>query len=256
VSASARVERFVASGEDAGRRLDVFLARQLPALSRSRLQALIRAGAVTAAGRPGKASTPVVEGEIVEIAIPAPAPSHLEPEALPLTIVYEDADLAVIDKPAGMVVHPGAGHRVGTLVHALLHHLEGLSGIGGTERPGIVHRLDRGTSGLIVIAKHDAAHRDLARQFAERTVGKEYVALVWGAPEAGEVMTQPIGRDPRARKKMSSRASRARAAMTRVVDVQALGAVSLVRVAIGTGRTHQIRVHMSEAGHAIVGDEL
>jgi 23S rRNA pseudouridine1911/1915/1917 synthase len=154
-----------------------------------------------------------------------------------------------------MVVHPAAGHARGTLVNALLHHVKGLSGIGGRDRPGIVHRLDRGTSGVMIVAKHDRAHRSLARQFHDREVGKEYLALVWGTPRAATI-ERPIGRDPRHRQRMSSRARRARPATTRIVDVEPLGGVSLVRLMIGTGRTHQIRVHLAEAGHPVVGDQL
>jgi 23S rRNA pseudouridine1911/1915/1917 synthase len=250
------VERFVASIDDAGDRLDVFLARKLPALSRSRIQKLIRSGQVALGGDAAKTSTPIAAGLVIDVTIPPPEPATPEAESVPLSILYDDDDIAVIDKPAGMVVHPASGHRHGTLVNALLHHLKGLSGIGGVERPGIVHRLDRGTSGIMVIAKHDVAHRSLSRQFHDRLVTKEYLALVWGDPGTARTIAQPIGRDPNQRLKMSSRATRGRSAVTRIVDVERLGDVSLVRVAIGTGRTHQIRVHLSEAGHAVVGDEL
>ena len=180
------------------------------------------------------------------------------PEALPLAILYQDRDLIVVDKPAGMVVHPAAGHASGTLVNALLHHVDDLSGIGGEKRPGIVHRLDRGTSGLMVVAKHDAAHEELARQFHDREVEKEYVALVWGVVQAGRRIDAPIGRDPANRKKMSARARRSREAVTRIVARRASPAASLTlaQVAIHTGRTHQIRVHLSAIGHPIVGDSL
>jgi 23S rRNA pseudouridine1911/1915/1917 synthase len=236
--------------------VDVFLAAQLPALSRSRVQQLIRGGAVAAAGEPiRKPGALVTEGLEIDVRIPAPAPAGITAEPLPISIVYEDADIAVVDKPAGLVVHPGAGHPSGTLVNALLHHVRDLSGVGGEERPGIVHRLDRGTSGLMVVAKHDGAHRQLARQFQERTVVKEYVALVWGEPALGTI-EQPIGRDPVNRKKMSTRARGGRPALTRIVASEPLGGVSLVRLTIGTGRTHQIRVHLSEAGHPVVGDAL
>jgi len=160
----------------------------------------------------------------------------------------------VLDKPAGMVVHPGAGHSAGTLVNALLHHVKDLSGIGGELRPGIVHRLDRGTSGLMVVAKSDAAHQELARQFHDREVEKEYVALVWGVVQAGRRIDAAIGRDPGDRQKMSTRARRARTAVTRVTWVRHFKGVSLVKVAIATGRTHQIRVHLSAIGHPVVGD--
>jgi 23S rRNA pseudouridine1911/1915/1917 synthase len=246
----------VTSSEDAGRRLDQFLTTHLPDLSRARVQRLIADGHVRIARgkiRPGLAIKP---GVAVEVTMPEPTPALPQPEDLPLSILHDDDDIVVIDKPAGMVVHPAAGHAHGTLVNALLHHVGGLSGIGGETRPGIVHRLDRGTSGVMVVAKHDRAHRALARQFHDREVGKEYVALVWGAMKAGRTFDTPIGRDPRHRHRMSSRARRARAAASEIVTVEPYRGVSLVRVKIGTGRTHQIRVHLSEAGHPVVGDAV
>jgi 23S rRNA pseudouridine1911/1915/1917 synthase len=249
-------QRLVVPAAEAGRRLDVFLARQLPARSRSEIQRLIRTGHVTVEAHEIKASTPVTEGLVVRVTLPHPAPAVPEPEALPLSILHEDDDLVVIDKPAGMVVHPAAGHARGTLVNALLHHVRHLSGIGGERRPGIVHRLDRGTSGVMVIAKNDQAHRDLARQFHDRTVTKEYIALVWGTVRQGQRIEWPIGRDSRDRRKVSSRSPTARTAVTTILDVEPLKGVTLVRIGISTGRTHQIRVHLSEAGHAVVGDEL
>jgi 23S rRNA pseudouridine1911/1915/1917 synthase len=247
----------IASTSDAGSRLDVFLTRHLPELSRSRLQRLIGDGRVRVDGvGDAKASLIVHAGLIAHVTVPAPTPATPSPEALPLSILHDDEDIVVIDKPAGMVVHPAAGHATGTLVNALLHHVGGLSGIGGVGRPGIVHRLDRGTSGVMIIAKHDRAHRKLARQFHDREVGKVYTALVWGAVKAGAVIELPIGRHPGDRKKMSSRAHKGRPAITRVDSVEPLGGVSLIRVTIGTGRTHQIRVHLGESGHPVVGDEL
>jgi 23S rRNA pseudouridine1911/1915/1917 synthase len=255
-AAAVREERLVVAAADAGTRLDVFLAARLPTLSRSRIQRLIKTGRITAAGAPTKASAIITEGLMITVVLPPAAPARPQPEALPLSILYDDSDLVVIDKPAGLVVHPGAGHRTGTLVNALLHHVGDLSGVGGEERPGIVHRLDRGTSGVMVIAKHDLAHQALSRQFHDRTVSKEYVALVWGEPAGLGRIEQPIGRDPRHRQKMSSRAPRGRTAVTTITNMDRLGGVALVRLTIGTGRTHQIRVHLSEAGHPIVGDEL
>lgn len=244
------------SHEDAGRRLDHVLVANLPYLTRSQIQRLIkdaraRVGAVVA-----RAKTPVREGDRITLEIPPPIPATPQPEALDVDIVYDDADLLVVNKPAGMVVHPAAGHASGTLVNALLHHVHDLSGIGGTLRPGIVHRLDRGTSGLMVIAKHDRAHAALAGQFRNREVDKRYVTLVWGTVRAGRTIDLPIGRDPVQRKQISTRSRRARTAVTSIVDAEPLAGVSLLTVVIATGRTHQIRVHLSEIGHPIVGDPV
>jgi 23S rRNA pseudouridine1911/1915/1917 synthase len=251
-----RTFQLVVEPEEAGSRLDRFLAARLPDLSRSAVQRLIAQGFVQVSAGAAKPSLSVAAGLEVDLTVPAPAGATPEPEDLPLTVLYDDDDIVVVDKAAGVVVHPAAGHARGTLVNALLHHVRGLSGVGGETRPGIVHRLDRGTSGVMTVAKHDKAHRELARQFREREVTKEYLALVWGRPRAGQAIDLPIGRDPRHRRKMSSRANRARSASTRLVDVEPLGGVSLIRVVIATGRTHQIRVHLSESGHAIVGDAL
>jgi len=242
----------------------------VPELSRSQIQRLIKGGQVRVAGRETKPNQAIKAGQAITIELPdliEPAP---RPEPLPLPIVYQDEDLIVVDKPAGMVVHPAAGHTTGTLVNALLHHVDDLSGIGGEKRPGIVHRLDRGTSGLMVVAKHDAAHQELSRQFQDREVQKEYFALVWGEVQAGRRIDAPIGRDPVNRKKMSARetpqrrgrsadparARRSREAVTRILRAEKLRVLTLVQVAIHTGRTHQIRVHLSAIGHPIVGDAL
>jgi len=238
-------------------RLDQLLSHEWPDLSRSQIQRLIHDGLVAVTGRklPIKSSLRMSPGEEITITIPPPAPLVPVAEDLPIGILYDDADVVVINKPAGMVVHPAVGHAGGTLVNALLHHVRGLSGAGGDDRPGIVHRLDKGTSGVIVVAKHDAAHRELARQFHDREVTKDYLALVWGTLKPGHIMDKAIGRDPRHRTKMSSRGGRTRSAVTTVLEVEAMRGVSLVTVRIGTGRTHQIRVHLSEAGHAIIGDD-
>ncbi len=241
-------------------RLDRFLASMLPEHSRSQIQRLIKDGHVQVAARAAKANQPVKTGQAVTIDIPEPTDPIPQAEALPLPILYQDKDLIVVDKPAGMVVHPAAGHESGTLVNALLHHVDDLSGIGGEKRPGIVHRLDRGTSGLMVVAKNDAAHEELARQFHDREVEKEYLALVWGEVMAGRRIDAPIGRDPNDRKKMSAaslRVRRSRSAVTRIVRAEHFGpALTLAQVAIHTGRTHQIRVHLSAIGHPIVGDAV
>jgi 23S rRNA pseudouridine1911/1915/1917 synthase len=247
---------FQVPDEYQGDRLDRFLAAVLSGYSRSQVQRLIKEGHVRVGVRDGKANQPVKTGQEVVVDVPELTEPTPQAEALPLPILYQDADLIVVDKPAGMVVHPAAGHASGTLVNALLHHVDDLSGIGGEKRPGIVHRLDRGTSGLMVVAKHDAAHEELARQFHDREVEKEYLALVWGLLQAGRRIDAPIGRDPSTRKKMSARARRSREAVTRVVRAEHLKALTLVQVAIHTGRTHQIRVHLSAIGHPIVGDSL
>jgi 23S rRNA pseudouridine1911/1915/1917 synthase len=240
-----------------GVRLDRFLASVVADRSRSQIQRLIKDQSVRVAGQVAKSNQPVKAGQIVVLDVPEPVDAEPQAEALPLPILYQDHDVIVVDKPAGMVVHPAAGHSSGTLVNALLHHVTDLSGIGGEKRPGIVHRLDRGTSGLMVIAKNDAAHEELARQFHDREVEKEYVALVWGVVQAGRRIDVPIGRDPANRRKMSARARRSREAVTRIVRTEHLNpAVTLAEIAIYTGRTHQIRVHLSAIGHPIVGDPL
>ncbi len=253
-AAEPQLVRIEVAADDAPRRLDRLLAARVAGQTRSRLQRLIREGRAHIGPKLARASSAVHPGDIVTLEIPPPRPALPEPEALPLDIVYDDADLVVVEKPAGMVVHPAAGHAQGTLVNALLHHVTDLSGIGGTLRPGIVHRLDRGTSGLLVVAKHDQAHAELARQFREREVEKTYVVLVWGQVQAGRRIDLPIGRDPDQRKKISTRSRRAREAVTRVVEAEHLRGASLLRVTIATGRTHQIRVHLSAIGHPVIGD--
>jgi len=248
--------------QDKGRvRLDKALADALPALSRTRLKALIEAGMVTGEGRAAVTdpAVKVTAGETFRVAVPAARPASPRPQAMPLAVVYEDSDLIVIDKPAGLVVHPAAGNPEGTLVNALLAHCgNSLSGIGGVMRPGIVHRLDKDTSGLMVAAKNDAAHRHLAAQLAERKLERTYKALVWGVPtpRAGSVEGS-IGRDRRNRKRMAVVKSGGKPALTRYRVLKPVGAAaSLVECRLSTGRTHQIRVHMAAIGHPVVGDPL
>lgn len=243
--------------ENEGARLDHFLVSMIGGHSRSQIQRLIKDGAVTQQGKAAKANQAVKTGQAFEVEVQEAIEPRPQPEAIDLPILYQDADVIVVNKPAGMVVHPAAGHAGGTLVNALLHHVDDLSGIGGEKRPGIVHRLDRGTSGVMVVAKNDAAHEELSRQFHDREVEKDYLALVWGVVQAGRRIDAPIGRDPDNRKKMSAKARRSREAVTRIVRVEPLTpALTLAQVAIHTGRTHQIRVHLSAIGHPIVGDTL
>lgn len=240
-----------------GARLDVALSRLITTHTRSFLARCIDDGQVSVDGTAVHRSAERVHtGQAVVLTLPAPVPTGVAPQDLPIPIVYQDADLAVVDKPAGLVVHPAAGHADGTLVNALLFHLSDLSGLGGEIRPGIVHRLDKDTSGLMVVAKHDAAHRFLTGHWQTGSVVKEYLALVYGTPRENEgTVTEPIGRDPRDRKRMAV-AEGGRAAVTHWKVEAALRYVSLIRCRLETGRTHQIRVHMKWIGHPIVGDPV
>jgi 23S rRNA pseudouridine1911/1915/1917 synthase len=255
----ARTRRLTVTAKEARHRLDRFLAGRLPDSSRSYLQKLVADGCVRVEGeeRPLKANRPVATGEVVTVTFPPSVPSTLRPEAIPLDVLHEDRHLIVINKPAGMVVHPGAGAREGTLAHAILHHCSDLSGIGGVDRPGIVHRLDKDTSGVIVVAKDDATHRDLAAQFARRTVEKTYVALVRGRVRAlSGAIDAPLGRDRRQRLRISSRTDRPRDALTHYTVLERLPRHTWLEIRPRTGRTHQIRVHMKMLGHPIAGDPL
>jgi 23S rRNA pseudouridine1911/1915/1917 synthase len=245
------------SPELAGQRLDAALAKLEPTLSRAQLRRLIEQGAVTVSGAVVKPAHRLRAGERIAGAVPEAQPTALEAEALPLSILYQDADVVVIDKPAGLVVHPAPGHGGGTLVNALLHHCRDLSGVGGELRPGIVHRLDKDTSGVLVAAKNDAAHRSLAAQFKAHSVLREYLALVRGGPRAaGGTIEAPIGRHPTDRKRMSTRTRRGRAAVTHYRVEERLRGASLLRVRLETGRTHQVRVHLASIGLAVLGDPV
>ena len=237
-------------------RLDLFLAKQDSGLSRARLQRLIREGFVTLNGGPAKASAIVKEGDRVSLRIPPPRPLTLKPENIAICIVHDDAHLVVVDKPAGLTVHPAPGHASGTLVNALLALYPNLPGIGGWQRPGIVHRLDKDTSGLMVVAKTDEAHHGLSDQIQERRIRKGYMALVNGLVTNDEgVIDAPIGRDPRHRRRMAVVAGE-RASQTRYAVVRRYASSTMVEVFPTTGRTHQIRVHFASLGHPLVGDAL
>ena len=256
------------AASETGERLDRFLAAKLDDVSRSRVQELIRSGYVSAqTGKVLDAGDRVKQGDVFTIVMPAPAPASPAPEDIPLTVVHEDADVIVIDKPAGMVVHPAAGHQVGTLVNALLAHCgDSLSGIGGERRPGLVHRLDKDTSGLLVVAKTDAAHRSLADQFAahgrDGRLERRYLAFAWGVPRQRRGMIDaPLGRSAKDRKKIAvARGRQGRNAVTEYDVVETFTSergtpvACMLNLRLQTGRTHQIRVHLAYAGHPILGD--
>jgi 23S rRNA pseudouridine1911/1915/1917 synthase len=258
------VRRAQAQAEHAGMRLDRFLAALVSDLSRSRLQALLAQGVVTRGGETiGDSNWRVKPGDTYEIAVPVPAPALPEAQDIPLSVVYEDKDLIVIDKSAGLVVHPAAGNPDGTLVNALIAHCgKSLAGVGGVARPGIVHRLDKDTSGLLVAAKNDRAMASLAKQFAARTIERAYHAVAWGAPRAGDgVIEGDIGRNPFDRKRMAIVRNQGKPARTRYRMLERYGSdarafASLIECRLETGRTHQIRVHLAHLGHPLIGDQV
>lgn len=240
---------------DAGKRLDVWLDEQLPELSRSRIQALIREGHITVDGTGTTPHRKIRSGMAVSVEIPPPVNVDLVPEPIPLDILHEDRDTIVINKPAGLVVHPAAGHASGTLVNALLHHCPDIEGIGGEKRPGIVHRLDKDTSGVMIVAKNDAAMAAIMTQFKAGEVYKEYLALVRGIPApAANTIETLIGRSKHDRKKMSARPPTGRNAVTHYETLETFTDCALVKAVIETGRTHQIRVHLAHIGHPVLGD--
>ncbi len=241
----------------AGTRLDKFLAESLPDVSRTQIQRLIDEGQVNLARGKATARYRVRSGEHIHLQIPPPKPAHLMPEDIPLDIVYEDDALVVVNKPPGMVVHPAPGHEHGTLVNALLYHCKTLSGIGDEERPGIVHRLDKDTSGLMLVAKHDRSHRHLSDQLRDRTLSRRYVALVQGRlPAERGTIDAPIGRHPQHRQKMTVVESTGRDARTHYEVLESWGALSLVQLSLETGRTHQIRVHLAHINRPVIGDPV
>jgi len=262
VPESAR-RMFEVSGEEAGRRADVVIAHRMPELSRSRIQKLIEGGIIRRAAKGElKPGSRLAAGERIEIGdvgtiLPPDGKPEPEPEPIPLTVVWEDEHLLVIDKPPGLVVHPAAGRRAGTLVNALLHRYRELPRTGGSDRPGIVHRLDRDTSGLLVVAKNEYAQRVLSRQFQERRVKKEYRAVVWGELNRDRVVLDgSIGRSPRDRKRMAVGGKKSREALTRIEVAARFPGFTYLKVFPETGRTHQIRVHVAEMGHPVVGDQV
>ena len=250
-----QVIHHIVAPEEAGKRLDIVMATLMQGLTRAQAKRLADNGCVSIDGSQGRPGARVRPGQRLEVHLPEPTQARASPEAIPIHVLHEDSHLLVVDKPAGMVVHPGAGVPSGTLVNALLHHCRDLAGIGGVLRPGIVHRLDKNTSGLLVVAKNDGTYRALQSQFKERQVTKTYVAVVYGIPESSEgTIALPIGRHPVDRKRMSTRSRKGRTAITHWRVIRRFLHFSVLEVDLITGRTHQIRVHLQGIGHPVVGD--
>ena len=246
-----------AGSDDRGLRLDIFLSRHVEALTRSQILLLNKSGAIRIDGRLDKAGYRIRGGETIEVDLRTAEPAPITPEQIPLQIHFEDQDLAVIEKPAGLVVHPGSGTRGGTIANALLFHFQNLSDAGGESRPGIVHRLDKKTSGLLIVAKNNVAHARLSAAFQDRKIQKSYLALVHGKPgRPSAAIELAVGRHPAIRTKMAASQTKGRAAYTEYKVVEEYRGFSLLEVKIKTGRTHQIRVHLSVIGHPVVGDDV
>ena len=252
------LQRLTVSPEDAGVRIDKYLAEQLPDITRSYLQKLLKDGSVQMNGKPVKASTKTAAGALIALTIPEPEEPEILPEDIPLDILYEDSDVILINKPKDMVVHPAAGHYSGTLVNALMYHCgRDLSGINGVLRPGIVHRIDKDTTGSVIACKNDKAHRCIAEQLKEHSINRRYRAICFGELNQEEgTIDQPIGRHPNDRKKMAVNHQNGKRAVTHYRVLQRFQGYTYIECVLETGRTHQIRVHMASIGHPLLGDEV
>ena len=252
------LQRLTVSPEEAGVRIDKYLAEQLPDITRSYLQKLLKDGSVQMNGKPVKTSTKTAAGAVIELTIPDPEEPEILPEDIPLDILYEDSDVILINKPKDMVVHPAAGHYTGTLVNALMYHCKGdLSGINGVLRPGIVHRIDKDTTGVLIVCKNDKAHNALAEQLKEHSITRKYRAIVCGNLKEDEgTVDAPLGRHPQDRKKMAIVRTGGKRAVTHYRVLERFGNYTYIECQLETGRTHQIRVHMASLGHPLLGDEV